>query len=763
MFSEPKVADNTEMETKSLGPDSREFKGLEDLGRNHLRDRSLLQATLELYARGARFVTRPTIESILTIAVNYPGVPEIIVKFINTCEQDTESPVLTMLDMKPSYSKLRALVHSAKVAYNYYYLADGLLDLSLGYSIEFRACLLDVIKKALEFLNGRVETSDYHLKAVFTELQKLFNLSDEEVKWLYLLQLANETGSPLQDSIHPGQSYTHTNIASFLDISPAQLSEMKEGKLLRMGLIHKDSNGHISTGSLVTDIVTKGIKACHELFFEIPVKEKLPLSCHLVDQKSTDYIKCLLNSEKNEAPVHILVWGGPGTGKSSYIKGLIQSLKWEPLIIKHGAMAGDKNGKTESSIYASIEVALHAPRMKKSVCVVDDADSILGTTKGFLESGETRNRVWLHNLLERPNTKVVWIVNDTRFIDDSIKRRFSYSLYFPPLQIEQKVQVWKNILKRYKAKRYMPDSEIIHWVKRYDVSVGVINLCVKMVMLGNIKNKADFLSHLEMSMESYKSLSKNTNRFTKIQRGSDHFIDSIGTSVEVSEIIADLVEFDNYLKAANRKETLPIRNRSLLFYGVPGAGKSELAKYISEKLNKPLIRKLASDILSMWVGGTEQNIRDAYQEAEIKDGVLFIDEADSLLFDRGGAQRSWEVTQVNELLARMEDFVGIQIFATNRMKDLDSASVRRFSHKIKFDYLQSDQVLRFYNQFFKQELSIDNTQKILNLQNLVPSDFKAVQDRLFFKKGVTEANIIEELTAESQNKTKHSGKKNIGF
>ena len=290
-------------------------------------------------------------------------------------------------------------------------------------------------------------------------------------------------------------------------------------------------------------------------------------------------------------------------------------------------MAGDKNGKTESSIYASIEVALHAPRMKKSVCVVDDADSILGTTKGFLESGETRNRVWLHNLLERPNTKVVWIVNDTRFIDDSIKRRFSYSLYFPPLQIEQKVQVWKNILKRYKAKRYMPDSEIIHWVKRYDVSVGVINLCVKMVMLGNIKNKADFLSHLEMSMESYKSLSKNTNRFTKIQRGSDHFIDSIGTSVEVSEIIADLVEFDNYLKAANRKETLPIRNRSLLFYGVPGAGKSELAKYISEKLNKPLIRKLASDILSMWVGGTEQNIRDAYQEAEIKDGVLFIDEA----------------------------------------------------------------------------------------------------------------------------------------
>lgn len=55
---------------------------------------------------------------------------------------------------------------------------------------------------------------------------------------------------------------------------------------------------------------------------------------------------------------------------------------------------------------------------------------------------------------------------------------------------------------------------------------------------------------------------------------------------------------------------------NLLFYGPPGTGKSELARYIACHLDKELICKKTSDILDSFVGGTEQNIKEAFEEAE---------------------------------------------------------------------------------------------------------------------------------------------------
>ena len=81
----------------------------------------------------------------------------------------------------------------------------------------------------------------------------------------------------------------------------------------------------------------------------------------------------------------------------------------------------------------------------------------------------------------------------------------------------------------------------------------------------------------------------------------------------------------------------------------------------------------ASDLLSCWVGATEQNIARAFEEARKDDAVLLIDEADSFLQDRRGAGHSWEVTQVNEVLTQMENFEGVFIATTTSSR----RSIRR--------------------------------------------------------------------------------------
>lgn len=73
-----------------------------------------------------------------------------------------------------------------------------------------------------------------------------------------------------------------------------------------------------------------------------------------------------------------------------------------------------------------------------------------------------------------------------------------------------------------------------------------------------------------------------------------------------------------------------------------------------------------------------------------------IDEADSLLFPRGRAQRSWEVSFTNEFLTQMERFRGLLIFTTNRVTDLDDASLRRFSRKVEFRPLTGGGALMLY-------------------------------------------------------------------
>jgi hypothetical protein len=129
----------------------------------------------------------------------------------------------------------------------------------------------------------------------------------------------------------------------------------------------------------------------------------------------------------------------------------------------------------------------------------------------------------------------------------------------------------------------------------------------------------------------------------------------------------------------------------MLLHGAPGTGKTALAKALADRLDKPLLQRQASSLLSMWVGGTERNLSEMFEEARRENGVLLLDEADGFLRHREQARAAWEVTQVNELLTQMEAFDGIFICTTNRLDDLDPAALRRFDFKVTFKPLRPDQ------------------------------------------------------------------------
>ena len=143
-----------------------------------------------------------------------------------------------------------------------------------------------------------------------------------------------------------------------------------------------------------------------------------------------------------------------------------------------------------------------------------------------------------------------------------------------------------------------------------------------------------------------------------------------------------------------------------------------------------------------------------------------IDEADSFLRDRSGASRSWEFTQVNELLTQLESFHGIFIASTNLMDELDAASLRRFDLKIHFDYLQPEQAWSLFQEVLKnedEEIQPELQQEIASIGRITPGDFATVLRReRIMGRALDAEQLVSELSRECKLK-KGATSRPIGF
>lgn len=126
----------------------------------------------------------------------------------------------------------------------------------------------------------------------------------------------------------------------------------------------------------------------------------------------------------------------------------------------------------------------------------------------------------------------------------------------------------------------------------------------------------------------------------------------------------------------------------VLLYGPPGTGKTMIAKAIARECGAAFFSVKGSDVMSKWVGESEQNIKSLFDAARSRPrAIIFIDEVDALLGKRGTDKHN--DNRVNEFLQAIDGFTGkspnlLLLGATNRPWDVDSAAMRsgRFSEKI---------------------------------------------------------------------------------
>ncbi|XP_076242599.1 peroxisomal biogenesis factor 1 [Calliopsis andreniformis] len=166
----------------------------------------------------------------------------------------------------------------------------------------------------------------------------------------------------------------------------------------------------------------------------------------------------------------------------------------------------------------------------------------------------------------------------------------------------------------------------------------------------------------------------------QLYKDAGHVWSDIGGLAEVKKSLIEILQWP--LKYPEIFKSAPIKlQNGILLYGMPGTGKTMLAKAIANECDVNLISVKGPELLSKYIGVSEESVRNVFERAlRAKPCVLFFDEFDSLAPRRGHDSTGVTDRVVNQLLTQMdgvEDREGVAVVAaTSRPDLLDPALLR---------------------------------------------------------------------------------------
>jgi SpoVK/Ycf46/Vps4 family AAA+-type ATPase len=467
---------------------------------------------------------------------------------------------------------------------------------------------------------------------------------------------------------------------------------------------------------------------------------------------------------RKEPGVNILLYGPPGTGKTELAKVAAQAAGLELYEVEYADRDG--NSLSGRDRYRSLQISQVFLKGSANVGLlfdeVEDVFPPISTDAAQLmarldsgdaaPTGSVSGKAWVNQILETNPVPVIWVTNRIEQIDLAFRRRFQYHLELkspPPGAREALVQ-------RALAGVEVGETFASRLAERRGLTPAQIRTAVKFARLASDGGPDGAEALIERQLTNADKALGNTSP----ERGARRVVTQYDLSLVHTE---SRFEVPKIVEALRRKGF-----GTLCFYGPPGTGKTALAEHIAHELQRPLMIRQASDLVSKFVGETEQNMAKMFEEAEAEQAVLLLDEADSFLRSRRLAERNYEVSEVNEMLQGMERYAGIFICTTNLFQDLDEAALRRFTFKIQFKPLTGEQRERMFVAEAldgdADRLTDEQCKRLRVMDLLAPGDFAAVKRQIDVLGESFEADeFLSQLEAEHRVKPEARQRRGIGF
>lgn len=435
--------------------------------------------------------------------------------------------------------------------------------------------------------------------------------------------------------------------------------------------------------------------------------------------------------------VNILLYGPPGTGKTEFAKVLTREVGAELRAVGENDNDGGEPSRRERLAELGIAGRMLGTRAD-TVLLFDEMEDLFGSSMR-LSSHEYPSKVYANRMLENNPIPVIWTTNSVESCDPAFLRRMSFSCLMRPPSGRVRARIWGRLEHRHRAgisAMVLPQLAELH-----DQAPALVSDALRLAALCD--GGAEMVTR---TLDAAARLAKDGVDPVPKYRSDGPWQPALArTDADLGRIEVRLAGLD------------APRRVSFCLEGPAGTGKSAWARHLAQVIGLPVVQKRASDLMSKWVGESEQNIARAFAEARADGAMLIFDEADSLLSDRRGAERSWEVSQVNEMLTWMESHPLPFVCTTNFVERLDPATQRRFTFRIRFGWLSAAQLPLAWRAHFSGAVPSG----LSVLDRLAPGDFANVARRMRTLGTADPQDILRELVSEVE--AKDGEARPIGF
>mmetsp|Transcript_21373 Transcript_21373/g.32294 ORF Transcript_21373/g.32294 Transcript_21373/m.32294 type:complete len:894 (+) Transcript_21373:70-2751(+) len=399
-------------------------------------------------------------------------------------------------------------------------------------------------------------------------------------------------------------------------------------------------------------------------------------------------------------PKGVLLHGPPGCGKTLLANALVEETGAHIVIINGPEIMARKGGESEANLRQAFE---EAQEKAPSIIFMDELDSI--APKREQAQGETEKRVvsqlltLMDSLKASSNVIVIGATNRPNVIETALRRpgRFDRELEIVIPDEDGRHEILKIKTKDMKLGEDVDLFQLARDTHGY-VGADLQQLTLEAALQCIRSN----IVHMDVDGED--PIPDET--LEQLIVNEDHFIHALGecdpSTLRDSKVEVPNVKWEDIGGLEETKRELqemvryPIEHRHLferfgmqasrgvLFYGPPGCGKTLMAKAIANECGANFISVKGPELLNMWFGGSEANVRELFDKARSASPcILFFDEMDSIARARGsGSGGSSETSDrvINQILSEIDGMgSGKTLFiigATNRPDILDPGIMR---------------------------------------------------------------------------------------
>ncbi|EST06364.1 CDC48, N-terminal subdomain protein [Kalmanozyma brasiliensis GHG001] len=398
-------------------------------------------------------------------------------------------------------------------------------------------------------------------------------------------------------------------------------------------------------------------------------------------------------------PRGVLMFGPPGTGKTLMARAVANETGAFFFLINGPEIMSKMAGESESNLRKAFE---EAEKNSPAIIFIDEIDSI--APKRDKTNGEVERRVvsqlltLMDGLKARSNIVVMAATNRPNSIDPALRRfgRFDREVDIGIPDPTGRLEILRIHTKNMKLADDVDLEQIAAETHGY-VGSDVAALCSEAAMQ-QIREKMDLidldedtidaevLDSLGVTMENFRFALGISNpsalRETVVEVPTTTWKDIGGldkVKQELQETVSYPVEHpEKFLKYGMAP------SKGVLFYGPPGTGKTLLAKAIANECQANFISIKGPELLTMWFGESEANVRDVFDKARAAAPcVMFFDELDAIAKARGGSSGDGGGAGdrvINQILTEMDGVSSRKnvfiIGATNRPDQIDPAILR---------------------------------------------------------------------------------------